>query len=44
MIIKASYTHTRFDTPFKPIDMKTNDPSANIDSENLLMVRGQWMF
>ena len=48
MLIKANYTYTRFDDAFAPIDIgqtRTLGTTAKlINSENLLMVRGQYMF
>jgi phosphate-selective porin OprO/OprP len=47
MLIKANWTHTKFDNEFAPIDLATSRSVANtkpIDTEDLLMVRGQWMF
>jgi len=48
MLIKANYTYTKFDDAFSPIDIgqtRTQGTTVNkIDSENLLMIRGQYMF
>ena len=49
MVIKANYTYTKFDNAFAPIDIggtrNVTTPTVNlIDSENLLMIRGQYMF
>lgn len=56
MLIKANWTYTDFDNAFAPIDIGgTSGTNANgtrsaagglktIDHENLLMVRGQYMF
>jgi phosphate-selective porin OprO/OprP len=47
MLIKANWTHTKFDNEFAPIDLANSRSVANtkpIDTEDLLMVRGQWMF
>ena len=47
MLIKGNYTHTNFDDAFAPIDIGTTRTAAtikNIGHENLLMIRGQYMF
>jgi phosphate-selective porin OprO/OprP len=48
MLIKANWTHTKFDNAFAPIDTGTNRTIGTntkaIDTEDLLMIRGQWMF
>ena len=49
MLIKANYTYTKFDNAFAPIDIgatrNITTPTVNlIDHENLLMIRGQYMF
>jgi len=48
MVIKANYTHTQFDEFFAPIDNGQNrilgGTINTINSENLLLVRGQYMF
>jgi phosphate-selective porin OprO/OprP len=48
MLIKANWTHTKFDNAFAPIDAGTarviGTNTQAIDTEDLLMVRGQWMF
>jgi phosphate-selective porin OprO/OprP len=47
MLIKANWTHTKFDNEFSPIDLATSRGVTNtkpINSEDLLMIRGQWMF
>ena len=47
MLIKANYTYTDFDNAFAPIDIGQTRSSSTIkaiDHENLLMVRGQYMF
>jgi len=47
MLIKGNYTHTNFDDAFAPIDIGTTRNATtikNIGHENLLMIRGQYMF
>ena len=44
MLFKLNYVHTIYDAGFKPIDLKSNDTQKFIDHEDLVMVRGQWMF
>ncbi|MEI8362631.1 MAG: porin [Betaproteobacteria bacterium] len=51
MMFKASYTHTKFDHAFAPMDVgdsatggRTTDTLKMIDHENILMVRGQYSF
>ena len=49
MLIKGNYTHTNFDDAFAPIDIgttanRTSSNIKNIGHENLLMIRGQYMF
>lgn len=44
MLVKAAWAHTKYDTPFKPIDLKNNDTQKFISEEDLIMVRGQYMF
>ena len=44
MLFKANWAHTKFDTAFQPIDLKNNDTQKTIDSEDLIMIRGQYMF
>ena len=44
MLIKANWAHTKFDNAFKPIDLKGNDTQKLVDSEDLIMIRGQYMF
>jgi len=43
-LFKVNYVHTVYDAGFKPIDLKSNDTQKFIDHEDLIMVRGQWMF
>jgi len=48
MLIKANWTHTKFDNAFVPIDTGTSRTLGTntkaIDTEDLLMIRGQYMF
>jgi phosphate-selective porin OprO/OprP len=44
MLFKANWAHTSFDNAYKPIDLKNNDTQKNIGSEDLIMIRGQYMF
>jgi len=44
MLVKAAWAHTEYDTAFKPIDLKNNDTQKLISKEDLIMVRGQYMF
>ena len=44
MLFKANWAHTKFDTAFKPIDLKNNNTQSTVDSEDLIMIRGQYMF
>jgi phosphate-selective porin OprO/OprP len=48
MLIKANYTYTKYDNAFAPIDIgsasRTQTNVNTIDHENLLMIRGQYMF
>jgi phosphate-selective porin OprO/OprP len=52
-LVKANYTYTDFDQPFAPIDIGTKSTSSGrataanmklIDHEDLIMIRGQYMF
>jgi len=44
MLVKANWAHTKYDTAFKPIDLKNNDTQKMISEEDLIMIRGQYMF
>jgi phosphate-selective porin OprO/OprP len=44
MMVKANWAHTKFDNAFKPIDMSQGNSQKFIDSEDLLMIRGQYAF
>jgi len=47
MVLKGSYTYTKFDNPFQPIDIGAAAPSSGnklYDHESLLLIRGQYMF
>jgi len=48
MLIKANWTHTKFDNEFAPIDAGTSRTIGTntkaINTEDLLMIRGQYMF
>jgi len=48
VVIKANYSHTRFDTEFAPIDVTgstgVKDGAGKIKNEDLLMIRTQFMF
>ena len=51
MLVKVNYTHTKFDTAFYPVDVGSKVPGVRsttslnpIDSEDLIMVRGQYSF
>ena len=47
LLWKLNWTHTVFDNAFAPIDIATSRSAANtkaIDSEDLIMLRGQFMF
>ena len=44
MLVKANWAHTKYDTAFKPIDLKNNDTQKLISEEDLIMIRGQYMF
>jgi len=49
MLIKADYTHTKYDYAFNPIDLgastaRTTSLLKSISDEDLLMIRGQYMF
>ncbi len=48
VVIKANYSHTKFDTEFNPIDVTgstgVKDGAGKIKNEDLLMIRTQFMF
>ena len=44
MLFKANWSHTSFDNKFRPIDLNNNETMKTINSEDLIMIRGQYMF